>query len=246
MRSWTSVASVKFIPILLSGALSLLWSPVSTAQAYITQEPIYDVYQLSAQSQIEVDNDLMVVTMVAQDTGSDSAELANKINATMGWAVSKLKPFTAIKSQTQNYQTYPQYERNRSRIKGWTASQTLVLETDNFEQAGKAIQVLQERMQVQGMQMSAKPETRKKAEDQLINSALQAFKDRALLVQTNMGAPAYRIMNLSIDSNGHSGVARYDSQYRSKGMEMSVSETPAIQGGTSTVMVNVSGQIQLE
>jgi len=65
-------------------------------------EPQYDVIQLSAQSQSEVANDLMRVNLVAQSTGPDAAELGDKINAMMGWAVSKLKPFTAIKTETRD------------------------------------------------------------------------------------------------------------------------------------------------
>ena len=96
-------------------------------------EPLYDVYQLSAEAQIDVANDLMTVNLVATATGSDAAQLANKINATMGWAVNKLGPFTAIETKTLDYQTHPQYERNGSRIKGWVASQSIQLETDDFE-----------------------------------------------------------------------------------------------------------------
>ncbi len=220
-------------------------SSTSYAQDSHSHEPQYDVYQLSASAEIEVPNDLMTVTMVAQATGSDAAELANKINASMGWAVSKLKPYTKIDTRTLDYQTYPQYERNGSRIKGWVASQSMRLETDDFEQAAKAIQVLQERLQVQGMQLSAKPETRQRAEDQLMNKALNAFKARALLVQTNMGAPAYRIMNLSINANGTGG-RMHAENYRSDSMSMSKSSAPSIEAGTSRVMVSVNGQIQLE
>lgn len=240
-RAWVSAKSA--IAIGMLGA-SLAFSTTAVAQNNL-QEPLYDVYQLSAEAEVEVDNDLMFVTMVAQDTGTDSAELANRINATMGWATSTLKQFTSVKSRTQNYQTYPQYERNGTRIKGWVASQTLQLESDNFEQASKAIQVLQRRMQVQNMQLRAKPETRKKAEDQLINQALQAFKQRALLVQTNMGAPGYRIMNMSINTQGRGHYAN-GPQYRGMSMEKADVAMPAIEAGTSTVKVSVSGQVQLE
>lgn len=216
------------------------------AQDSHSHEPQYDVYSLSASAEIEVPNDLMTVTLVAQATGSDAAALANDINASMGWAVLKLKPFTAIDTRTLDYQTQPQYERNGSRIKGWVASQSIQLETENFEQAAKAIQVLQERLQVRGMQMSAKPSTRKRAEDQLMNTALGAFKDRALLVQTNMGAPAYRIMNLAINTNGSGRRFAQAENYRGASMDMAVSSAPTIEAGTSQVSVSVSGQIQLE
>jgi len=209
-------------------------------------EPQYDIYHLSAEAEIDVANDLMTVNLVATSTGSDPAELANKINATMGWAVNQLRPFTAIDSQTLDYQTRPQYERNGSRIKGWVASQSIQLETDDFEQAGKAIQKLQERMQVQGMRHKAKADTRERAEERLINTALEAFKRRALLVQTNMGARGYRVMNLSIDTNGGNAHYRERDYMRGAVAEMSVSSAPAIEAGTSTVTVHINGAIQLE
>lgn len=231
--------------VLFSFCCAFLFSASAIAQDSHSHEPQYDVYSLSSSAQIEVPNDLMTVTLVAQATGSDAAELANTINASMGWAVSKLKPYISIDTRTLDYQTHPQYERNGSRIKGWVASQSIRLESDNFEEAAKAIQVLQERLQVQGMRLSAKPETRTKAEDQLMNTALSAFKARALLVQTNMGAPAYRVMNLSINTNDRGGMHMRNENYRASA-DMSVSSAPAIEAGTSQVSVSVSGQIQLE
>lgn len=246
MMACSAVKSVKAYRLgtyLVATLLCLLGAhSTGFAQNLTATEPQYDVYHLSADAQAEVANDLMSVNVVAQATGTDSAELANKINANMGWALSQLKAYPSIETRTLDYQTYPQYERNGSRIKGWVASQSIRLESDDFEQTSKALQLLQERLQVQGMQLKAKPETRKKAEDQLINRALEAFKQRATLVQTNMGAPGYRIMNLSINTNG----AQPRHNYRTDTMEMSVQSAPAISAGTSSVTVNVSGQIQLE
>ncbi len=221
-------------------------SQVATAQSVPASEQQYDVYHLSAEAQIDVANDLMSVNVTAQATDNDSAELANKINATMGWAVAKLKAYPSLSTRTLDYQTYPQYERGGSRIKGWVASQSIRLESDNFEQVSKALQVLQARMQVQGMQLKAKPETRKKAEDQLINTALEAFKQRATLIQTNMGAPGYRVMNMSINTSGSRVHHRGQENYRAESLDMAVSAAPVVEAGTSTVTVHINGQIQLE
>jgi len=232
---------------LLPAMVSLLFSTALFAQSPpgpMVVEPQYDVYQLSAEAEIDVANDFMSVNLVATSTGSDPAELANKINAIMGWAVAQLGPYTAIDSQTLDYQTHPQYERNGSRIKGWVASQSLQLETDDFEQAGKAIQLLQERMQVQGMRLKAKADTRERAEERLINTALEAFKRRALLVQTNMGAGGYRVMNLSINTSGPQ--SNYHENMRGTTSKLSVSSAPVIESGTSTVRVHIDGHIQLE
>jgi len=225
--------------------ISLFFSIVAHAQTIGAIEPQYDVYQLDAEAEIDVANDLMTVNLVATATGSDPGELANKINATMGWAVGKLGPFTAITTQTLDYQTHPQYERNGTRIKGWVARQSIQLETDDFKQAGDAIEVLQERMQVQGMRLRAKVATRESAEEQLINTALETFKRRAKLVQTNMGASGYRVMNLSINTDGQGRHYSEDAYMRSNTMR-SESVAPVIEAGTSTVRVHLNGQIQLD
>ena len=205
---------------------------------------LYDVYALSASAQSEVKNDLMTVNFVAQAEGSDAAEVADSINATMGWAVTRLKPYSAIKTESRDYRTNPKYAGKPRRIVGWNATQMLQLESDDFEAMGAAIQKLQERLQVQGMQLSAKRATRKKAEDALITEAMNAFKQRALLVQQNMGAPGYRVMNINIGTNDHS--PGYPQMRMESRAVDSLSSAPAIEAGTSVVNVRIDGSIQLE
>lgn len=208
------------------------------------QEVLYDVYALSASAQSEVKNDLMTVNLVAQAEGSDAAEVADSINGTMAWAVVQLKPFSTIKTETRDYRTNPKYAGKPSRIVGWNAVQMLQLESSDFEAMGSAIQKLQARLQVQGMNLSVKPSTRKQAEDTLINEAMNAFKQRALLVQQNMGAPGYRVINLNIGTEGHTANFRqFDTMARGA---QSMSSAPAIEAGDSTVDVRINGSIQLE
>ncbi len=208
-------------------------------------EPEYNVYALSAAAEADINNDQMSVELIVQSEGSDASELADRINSTMSWALTQLQPFDQVIGQTQDYQTYPQYERNQSRIIGWRARQSLHLESENFEQIGKAVQVLQERLQVVGMQMSVKNDTRKKAEDKLINTALHTFKQRALLVQQNMNARGYRIMRVSINTDG-TGAALYAERGFRGVADMAVQSAPAIEAGKSHIQVRINGQIQLD
>ncbi len=232
----------KVLRALLVGCCSVV---VSVAVSADDNDLNYDLIHLSASARSDVANDLMTVNMSAQAQGKDTSKLASEINNTMNWAVSELKSFADITARTRDYQTYPQYERNGSKIRSWTATQTIELKSENFEQAGKAIQLLQSRLQVQGMQLSAKPSTREQAEDKLINEALDAFKRRALLVQNNMDASEYRIVNLSINTNNGGGRAP---MHRSVSYDSSISveSAPAIEAGTSSVTVRVDGQIQLD
>ncbi len=208
------------------------------------KEVLYDVYSLSASAQSDVKNDLMTVNLVAQAEGSDAAEVADSINGTMAWAVVQLKPFSTIKRETRDYRTNPKYAGKPARIVGWNAVQMLQLESSDFEAMGSAIQKLQARLQVQGMNLSVKPSTRKEAEDALINEAMNAFKQRALLVQQNMGAPGFRVININIGTEGHSpNFRQFETMSRSTA---SMDSAPAIEAGESSVNVRIDGSIQLE
>ena len=225
---------------------SFAW--VSPVFAQETQQPVYNVFSLHSEASAEVDNDLMIATLMVEAEDRDPAVLASKVNSAMSWAVNVLRPFGALKTKTRDYQTYPRYDSSKNRkLIGWRASQSIQIETDDFEAAGKAIQKLQERLQVKGIQLAAKPETRAAAADELINEALSTFKKRATLVQRNMGATGYKVLDVNIQSDQPSGPVYDMAPMRYKCMRCSamVSE-PAIEAGTSRVSVQIYGRVQLD
>jgi len=208
--------------------------------------PLFNVYRLASEASVEVDNDLMVATLYVQAQDKDTSSLAQKINSTMEWATAELKPFTTITVQTRDYQTYPRYENNQSRrLIGWTARQSIELETDDFTAAGKAIQRLQEKLLVEGIRLSVKSATRQKAEDLLIEEALDQFKDRARLVQKNMNAESFNIIEMDIQTQGQA-FSYQDNQRMLSQSNMRVESAPQIAAGSTTVNVSVSGRIQLD
>ena len=204
---------------------------------------LFDIYSLHAEARGEVVNDLMMVELKVQGEHRESASLANKINATMSWALSELKQYPSIVSKTKNYNTWPKYDRKDNRIIGWHASQSLALETDDFDTARKAIQRLQEKLQVQNMQLVPKPATRESREDDLISDALGRFRERALTVQHTMGAADYRIVNVTINTNQQQ---MHSPRMQTMAAESSMLKAPAVAPGTSQVVVRVDGTIQLQ
>ena len=207
-------------------------------------DPLFDQFTLHAQVEGEVSNDLLTVELSVQDQDRDSASLANRINANMQWALDLLKRYPTVKSRTRDYRTWPRYERKDNRIIGWHASQTLALESDDFDAAREAIQKLQERLQVSNMQMTPKPATRISVENSLINQALNRFKERADIVQLNMGAADYRIIDVNIATDQHHPT--YYERADSRTMLTEAAVAPAIEAGSSKVVVRVDGRIQLQ
>ncbi len=202
-------------------------------------EVLYDQYTLQASAEGEVANDLMIVRLQVEHEDREIAKLASKINADMAWALAELAAFDRIEAATGNYNTHPLYEQNR--VVGWRSSQTLNLQGEDFDQLKDALQTLQGKLKVQQMLFQAQDETRKELEDTLISEALDNFKRRSVIVQENMGAASYRVMQININTGGR-GRARLEQATLAR----SVESAPAVEAGQSRITVNISGQIQLQ
>ncbi len=217
------------------------------AQAQSGGEPQYDVYSLSSEASAEVPNDLMIATLVVQHEDADAARLAEKVNSTMSWATQQLGEFDTLNISTRDYQTYPRYDSSQvRRLIGWRATQSLQLETEDFGAASQAIQKLQEKLQVKGIRHMAQESTRRQASDALISEALDAFKARAVLVQQNMGASGYKVLDVNIQT-GESSAPMFTARAEMADMvRSSVATEPALEAGTSRVNVQVFGRVQLD
>lgn len=221
--------------------VALLFATLPFATGAAAEALNYRVVSLSANAEREVPNDLMRVQLMVEHQAPRAADVAQKVNADMSWALDALKGERKLKYETRQYSTYPMY--NKHKIKGWRASQQLLIESEDFARLSNVILRLQDRLQVKDMRFAPTRATRKRVEDALIGEALEAFKARARLVQENMQSSAYQLVDLSVNTQGH-----YEPMYRSnmKMMAMSADAAPAVAGGTSNMTVSVSGQIQLQ
>lgn len=235
----------RFQSLWMIGLFGLALFALAIDQAFADgHEPVFDVYALSAEADAEIDNDLMVATLLVQAQNSDPAALADRINGDMDWALGQLDEFPGIERRTLDYQTRPRYEGDRQqRVIGWSASQALELRVSDAELAADAIARLQERLQLVGMYWTTLPFTRRQVENRLIEEALNAFRDRALLVQQTMNSGGYRIVEMRIgDRDDGTG-------YRQRGFAMEADArvaAPSFEGGTSRITMRVDGRIQLD
>lgn len=200
--------------------------------------------QVSFQVEVsrEVVNDRAEAVLSVTVEHRDPAQLAQQINATMGWALAQLKQREAIRSNSGGYQTFPVYED--SRIVRWRGRQELRLESGDVEALSRALGVLQERLQVQSLQFSVSAAQRRQVEAGLIEQALAAFGERAQLIRKSLGAQAYRLMDATV----HSGGMQQPVSLRAEAMASvgkAALTSPSFDQGTSRISVQVSGRIQL-
>ena len=230
-------------PLLL---LALLLAPLpAAAQAPETQfnplfNPLFNLVTLNAQAEKEVPNDLLTAVLAVETEGTDTAKLAEATNRTMQSAIAAARAYRSVQARSGNYQTFPHYDKQR--IVGWRARQELRLASADFAALAELIGKLQATLVVTGMTLSVSPEARKQAENALIPEALAAFEERARLVRDAMKAKGHRVRDVQISSAG----APYPVPLPARAMAASSAPGPAVEAGTTRILITVSGTIQLQ
>jgi len=221
------------------GKLAVLGLFMSAAMAGEAQQ--YDIISIQAQRSMEVDNDQMYAELSVEIEGKDPAALATKVNTAMTWALNQTKKTKAVNVVTGNYYVHAVYNKNE--ISHWRASQMLNLKSKDVTEITRLIGVLQNRLLLKSMGFTISPQTRDDVENELIGESLDAFKKRADIVTSNLGAKGYRIVDISINSPGGAPPPR--PLMRAMAMEAKVT-APAVEPGMSNITVVVAGTIQLQ
>lgn len=221
--------------------LALLLAPLAL-DAQPAAEPLFNLVHLNAQADREIPNDLLVATLAAEAEGADPAQIADGVNRTMQRALAAALAYKSVKSQSAGYQTVPVYDKNR--IARWRVRQELRLESSDFAAATELIGKLQSSLGVTGLGLSVSGEVRRRAENALIAEALAAFDERARVVRDAMKAKGYRVRDLQIGT----GAPPRPVFATAAGRAMSADSVaqPAIEPGSTRVLITVSGTIQLQ
>ena len=212
-----------------------------SCQAGADEETRYNLVRLQSQESESVSNDTMHVTLAASGEQRDAADLADRINSDMAWALDLVKRHDAVKASTGNYRTWQVRQDNK--MKGWRARQDLILESRDTQALSQLTGQLQEKLQVDSMHFSVSAETRTTVENRLIEVALQAFKVRAGIIGSQLQATGYRIVDLNIGTFAQQPPVVYRSHGVAAAMESDMAV--ATEGGESDVQVTVSGTIEL-
>jgi predicted secreted protein len=178
-----------------------------------------------------------VVGITAEDT--DSTRLADHVNQTMARALSLAKAATNVRVKSGGYSTHPVHEGGK--LRRWRASQDLILESADVDRVTNLVGALQNELQLRSIRFEVSPQKRRAAEDELLVEALAAFRARGDIIRESLGARGYEIVQISVDTGGP--------PVRPMMMEtraMSAVAPPALEGGSSRLVVHVRGSIELE
>jgi len=200
----------------------------------------YDRISLRAERSRQVANDTARAQLGLTLEDTDAVELQYRVNEIMDWALEVATHYEDVEAQTGGYRTQPVYENQL--IDHWRATQELRIDSRDVDRVTELVRVLQARLQLQSVTFSISPLAREAAENELIADTLGAFKERAELVRTTLGAGSYRIVHVGI---GSGGTVPAPVPMRALSAMRDGGSAPALEPGTSTVTVTVDGTLEM-
>ena len=206
--------------------------------------PPQNVAQLSASGSVEVQQDLLSISMTTTRDGADATAVQAQLRQALEAALTQARQAAApgqMDVRTGNFSLFPRYGRD-GKINGWQGSTELVLEGKDFPRiTGTAGKI--QTMTLGNVSFALSREQRAKAEGEAQTQAIERFKAKAVEIARNFGFSGYTLREVAINSNdqGFNPRPRVMSMARADAQESPV----PVEAGKSTVLVNVSGSVQM-
>ena len=220
-------------------------APALRAQTLQTVMPqLQNVAQLSASAVVEVQQDLLSISMSTARDGADAATVQNNLKLALEAALAEARKTAQpglMDVRTGNFSLYPRYGKD-GKINGWQGNTELVLEGRDFSRITAAAGKIQT-LSMGQVNFALSREARARVEGDAQAQAIERFKAKALEVSKGFGFSAYTLREVSINTNDQGPIRPRMMALEAKAA-MSDSPIP-VEAGKSTVLVNVSGSVQM-
>lgn len=226
-------------------AFILLVGSAALAQPSAAPPPLQDVAQLSASGSVEVQQDLLAITLTTSLGGFDAAAVQAQLKQVLDSALAVAK-LTALPGQqdvrTGNFSLYPRYDK-AGKINGWQGSAELVLEGRDFARITSTAGKIQG-LAIGNVGFALSREQRIRAEAEAQGVAIAQFKLKAAEVAKAFGFAGYTLREVAVSASDSGFQPRPRMMAAQARGELADASVP-VEAGKSTVMVTVSGSVQM-
>jgi len=234
---------MKKIRLLAAGA-ALAAAGSVLAQTAVVPAP-QNVLQLTAAGAVEVQQDLLSMTLTttrdAADAATVQAQLKTALDAALAEAKKSAQP-GQLDVRTGNFSLSPRYTKD-GKINGWQGSTELVLEGRDFPRITQAAGRVTT-LTVGNVGFGLSREQRAKTEAEAQNIAIDNFKQKAGELAKGFGFSGYTLREVSVNANDAGPIRPRMMAMQAKSFS-SDSAVP-VEAGKTSVVVNVSGSVQLK
>lgn len=206
---------------------------------------LQNVAQLTASGTVEVQQDLLSIALNTTVSGPDANAVQTQLKQALEAALALSRPAVLpgqMDLRTGNFSLYPRYDRN-GKINGWQGSTELVLDGRDFTRITTTAGKIQS-LTMGNVSFALSRELRTKVEAEAQTIAIDRFKVKALEVTKNFGFTGYTLREVSINVNDQG----FQPRTRAASMMTKSADTESavpVEAGKNTVLVNVSGSVQM-
>ncbi len=236
---------IKFATLFIALCAGLMPATTAFSQNNRMETP-QNVVSLQAQGSLEVQQDLLTISMNTSRDGADAATVQTQLKTALDAALTEAKKVSQsgqLDVRTGNFSLYPRYGRD-GKINGWQGSTELILEGRDFARistlAGKI-----NTLTLGQVSFGLSREARARVEAEVTAQAIDRFKTKAQEISKSFGFAGYAVREVSVNTNEPGFVGRP----RMMAMEakaMSSDAAVPVEAGRNTVVVNVAGSVQLK
>ena len=254
LSSFFLMRTIRLLPAArwgVCGALLLL-AAVAQAQAQLRSEnqrmtlmEPQNVFQLSAQGSVEVRQDLLMLTLSADREGASAAQVQASLREALDAALAEVKKTAEPRQmdvQTGEFSVIPRYDRN-NKINGWQGRASVLLQGRDFPRITAAA-ARAGAMTVSHVDFSLSREQRAQAQTEAQKQAIEAFRARAAEITRAFGFAGYTLREVSVGNENDEFELRAYAAAPESASLLGKRAAVAVEPGTSTVRVTVSGSVQ--
>jgi predicted secreted protein len=223
----------------------MMGAGVAAAQT-VSIAPPQNVLQLSANSTVEVQQDLLTMTLGTTREAADAATVQTQLRTALDAALIEARKSAQpgqLDVRTGNFNLAPRFSRE-GKMTGWRGTASLVLEGRDFPRITQTAGRIST-LSIANIGFGLSREQQAKTETEAQAVAIDNFKQRADELAKGFGFSGYTLREVSV--NAHQGGPVQPRMMAMEAMAKAASDAPVpIEAGKANVVVNVSGSVQLK
>lgn len=202
--------------------------------------------QLSSSAAVEVQQDTLSISLNTSKDGADAGVVQAQLKTALDAALTEAKK-SAVPGQmdvrTGNFSLYPRYGKE-GKLNGWLGTAELVLEGKDFARISSTAGKIQT-LTMGSVSFSLSREQRQKAETDVQATAIERFKIKASEIAKSFGFSGYTLREVSVNANDQ-GFSPRPRMMAMAAKSMSADDAVPVEAGKASVVVTVSGTVQLK
>lgn len=241
----STIQTSAYAAILVAAACS---ASLAQAQNSINTMPPSNVVQLSSQGSVEVQQDVLRITLRTTKQGSSAQHVQNQLKQAIDAALKTARgnqQGSQFRVRTGQFSVYPMRNQRNQKISNWQGDASVIVSGTDIARVSRVAGKISS-MAVAHTDFGISPELRKKTEIKAQAQAIADFRSKAQTITRQFGFSKYNLRAVTVQSENQYG-GRAMAYAASANMKSSHDAAPIpTQPGKSTVRVQVHGSVQMQ